>query len=74
MASGKLGLISFHILGRRMVVLNSAAVAEDLLNKRSLIYSDRPFSTMAGELMQREKSLLFFDGHWRYLNALIDHI
>ncbi|KAJ6567325.1 cytochrome P450 [Mycena vulgaris] len=51
------GLISFHILGRRMVVLNSAADAFNLLSKRSAIYSDRPFATMGGLLMRREKSI-----------------
>jgi hypothetical protein len=53
------GLISFHILGRRMVVLNSAADAANLLTKRSTIYSDRPFPTMAGLLMRREKSIFY---------------
>ncbi|KAJ7774715.1 cytochrome P450 [Mycena metata] len=51
------GLISFHILGRRMTILNSAADAFNLLSKRSSIYSDRPFATMAGRLMRREKSI-----------------
>ncbi|PPQ65224.1 hypothetical protein CVT26_000201 [Gymnopilus dilepis] len=37
--------------------MNSAAVADDLLNKGSLIYSDRPFPMTAGKLMQREKSM-----------------
>ncbi|KAJ7122870.1 cytochrome P450 [Mycena epipterygia] len=51
------GLISFHILGRRMVILNSATDAFNLLSKRSSNYSDRPFATMSGRLMQREKSI-----------------
>ncbi|QRW22858.1 cytochrome P450 family protein [Rhizoctonia solani] len=35
-------IISFTIMGQTTVVLNSAAAANDLLEKRSLIYSDRP--------------------------------
>lgn len=53
------GLISFHILGRRMVVLNTATDAVNLLNKRSAVYSDRPFPTMAGLLLHREKSMFY---------------
>ncbi|KAF8148392.1 cytochrome P450 [Crassisporium funariophilum] len=56
---GNLGFISFHILGRRMVVLNSVTAAEDLLSRRSVIYSDRPFPPMAGQLMKREKSMFY---------------
>ncbi|ELU39069.1 cytochrome P450 [Rhizoctonia solani AG-1 IA] len=35
-------IISFTIMGQTTVVLNSAAAANDLLEKRSSIYSDRP--------------------------------
>ncbi|KAF7360503.1 O-methylsterigmatocystin oxidoreductase [Mycena venus] len=64
---GYQGLVSFHVLGRRMVVLNSAADAINLLDKRSHIYSDRPFPTMAGLLMRREKSIFYM--HANYLSA-----
>ncbi|KAJ3503699.1 hypothetical protein NLJ89_g8317 [Agrocybe chaxingu] len=63
---GNIGFISFHVLGRRMVVINSAAVAEDLLGKRSLIYSDRPFPPMAGQLMKREKSMFYISYNERF--------
>ncbi|KAJ6630953.1 cytochrome P450 [Mycena sp. CBHHK59/15] len=53
------GLVSFHLLGKRMVILNSATDAINLLSKRSSIYSDRPFPTMAGVLMRREKSMFY---------------
>ncbi|KAF7353851.1 O-methylsterigmatocystin oxidoreductase [Mycena venus] len=59
-------LISFHILGRRMVVLNSAADAANLLTKRSAIYSDRPFPPMAGTLMRREKSIFYISYNERF--------
>ncbi|KAF5375318.1 hypothetical protein D9757_009670 [Collybiopsis confluens] len=57
--SGPKGLISFHILGRRIVILNTKTAADDLFNKRSSNYSDRPFPTMAGTLMKREKSMFY---------------
>ncbi len=37
-----------HALGQNLVVINSAEVAEDLLAKRSRIYSDRPEITVMG--------------------------
>ena len=39
----------FNVFGQHIVVLNSHKVAQDLLNKRSGIYSDRPPFVM-GEL------------------------
>ncbi|KAF7324453.1 Cytochrome P450 [Mycena sanguinolenta] len=60
------GLISFHILGRRMVVLNSSTDAINLLTKRSAIYSDRPFPTMAGVLLRREKSIFSISYNERF--------
>ena len=44
-------VISVTILGRSIIILNSAKAAIDLLDKRSSIYSDRPYSAMAGDLM-----------------------
>lgn len=43
-------MIYFHVLGQEVVVLNSVAIAHDLLDKRSSIYSYRPFLTMANEV------------------------
>ncbi|KAL0572611.1 hypothetical protein V5O48_009355 [Marasmius crinis-equi] len=54
---GPKGLASFHILGRRITVVQTKEVANDLFNKRPTIYNDRPFPTMAGVLMKREKSI-----------------
>jgi hypothetical protein len=39
------------------VVLNSAKAANDLLDKRSSIYSDRPHMAMAGELIGWDHSI-----------------
>ncbi|KAJ3485898.1 hypothetical protein NLI96_g4619 [Meripilus lineatus] len=45
------GIMHFNILGKSIVILNSEKVANDLLDKRSAIYSDRPplpFHQMTG--------------------------
>lgn len=39
-----------HILGQNLVFLNSREAASDLLDKRGLIYSDKPSFVMVGEL------------------------
>jgi len=44
-------ILSFHIFGQVIVVLNTAKAAKDLLDKRGDVYSDRPpipFAEMAG--------------------------
>ncbi|KAJ7112410.1 cytochrome P450, partial [Mycena crocata] len=52
-------ILYFRIVGRHFVVLNTAQCANDLLVKRSAIYSDRPLFVMAGNLIGRETSLIF---------------
>ncbi|KAL0064815.1 hypothetical protein AAF712_008212 [Marasmius tenuissimus] len=54
---GPKGLISFHILGRRIIVVHTKEVAHDLFTKRSNNYNDRPLPMMSGVLMKREKSI-----------------
>ncbi|KAF7359102.1 Cytochrome P450 [Mycena sanguinolenta] len=49
-----------------MVVLNSSTDAINLLTKRSAIYSDRPFPTMAGVLLRREKSIFSISYNERF--------
>ncbi|TFK31795.1 cytochrome P450 [Crucibulum laeve] len=51
--------MSFHILGRRVVIIDKPSVAEDLLTRRALIYSDRHFPPMGGELMKREHNMFY---------------
>jgi len=44
-------VLSFHVFGQVIIVLNSVKVTKDLLEKRGQIYSDRPvipFSEMYG--------------------------
>jgi len=35
-------ILSFHVFGQVLVVLNTATAAKELLEKRDVIYSDRP--------------------------------
>ncbi|SJL03026.1 uncharacterized protein ARMOST_06371 [Armillaria ostoyae] len=49
---GTLGHIaSVSVLGRRIVVINSAQTAIDILDKKGAIYSDRPIVAMGRELV-----------------------
>ncbi|KAF8872778.1 cytochrome P450 [Infundibulicybe gibba] len=50
-------LIHFRIFNRRTIIINSAKIAVELLDGRSTIYSDRPFSWMAGELAGRKRTM-----------------
>lgn len=43
-------LLHLRVLNKHMIVINSLSVAEDLLERRGAIYSDRPQFTMLGEL------------------------
>lgn len=58
--------MSFHVLGQRMVVLDKLPIAEMLFNSRSALYSDRPFPTMGGLLMEREKSIFMMYASFKH--------
>ena len=45
-------------LGYSIIVISSARIAEDLVEKRSINYSDRPRSVMGGELSGWGKIML----------------
>ncbi|KAF6756890.1 cytochrome P450 [Ephemerocybe angulata] len=49
----KLGsnILSANALGTNLIIVNSIEIAEDLLEKRAVKYSDRPVSTLVNELM-----------------------
>lgn len=51
-------VIRLHVLGRSIVVLNSAQAAVDLLDKRSSNYSDRSYFPIY-EAMGHSKTLIF---------------
>ncbi|KAJ7238158.1 cytochrome P450 [Mycena rebaudengoi] len=44
-------IVMVKVMGQRMCIINSYAVADELLNGRSGIYSDRPALTMVNDLM-----------------------
>lgn len=43
-------IVCLYFFGRKIIYLNTAEVAFDLLDKRGSIYSDKPRMVMAGEL------------------------
>jgi len=43
-------MIYFKVMNKSVLVINSATIAHDLLDKRSLIYSSRPHVPMAGDV------------------------
>lgn len=44
-------VISLTVLGKPLIILNSPKAAQDMLNKKSSIYSSRPHYTMACDLV-----------------------
>ncbi|KAJ7654696.1 cytochrome P450 [Mycena polygramma] len=60
-------IIHLNVAGTSIIVLNSVEVANDLLDKRSSIYSDRPRLPMANELCGWDFLLGFmkYGDHWR---------
>ncbi|KAL4077432.1 cytochrome P450 [Scleroderma citrinum] len=51
-------IFSGHLFGYTIIVIGSAKIAEDLLEKRSVNYADRPRSVMSGELSGWGKVML----------------
>ncbi|KAK7684552.1 hypothetical protein QCA50_012499 [Cerrena zonata] len=52
--------------GRSVLVLHTAEVIKELLDKRAKTYSHRPHTVMAGELYGLDKTIVFFDYNDRY--------
>ena len=50
-------IVSVHLLGKPIVILNSLRVADEMLDKKSSIYSDRPVLQMGGELVGWKNTL-----------------
>ncbi|KIJ65802.1 hypothetical protein HYDPIDRAFT_109823 [Hydnomerulius pinastri MD-312] len=55
-------VMHLNMLGSRMVILNTASAARDLLEKRATIYSNRPHSVMGNELMGLDWSFTIQSG------------
>ena len=51
-------ILSVKLLGRPMIIVNSAAIMEEL-DKKGAIYSDRPVLEMGGELLGYSQTLVF---------------
>ncbi|KAK0450589.1 cytochrome P450 [Desarmillaria tabescens] len=61
-------IASVSILGRRLVILNSAQTAINILDKKSSIYSDRPVVGMGGELVGWKNSIILMSYGARFRN------
>ncbi|KAI0264155.1 cytochrome P450 [Gloeopeniophorella convolvens] len=66
-------MISFSVFGKMIVVLNSAQVAKDLLEKRGGVYSDRPRVPFY-EMMDWDLNLpiTHYGEDWRLARKLVD--
>jgi len=66
-------ILSFHLFGQVVVVLNTAKATKDLLDKRSAIYSDRP-TTPIYEMMGWSWVLALrkSDERWRLGRRMLD--
>lgn len=70
-------LVSVSVFGQKMMIVNSAEVATELLEKRGSIYSDRPVMEMGGEMVGWKNTLVLvpygerFRSYRRYFHQLI---
>ncbi|KAG6330379.1 hypothetical protein ID866_8709 [Astraeus odoratus] len=51
-------MASWSVLGYNIIMVNSAQIAQELLDKRAINYADRPRSVMGGELSGWGKTML----------------
>ncbi|KAJ6532992.1 cytochrome P450 [Mycena capillaripes] len=59
-------IVSMKVAGTQFLILNSAKAIQDLLIKRSNIYSDRPHSTMIIDLMKTTWLIVFMNNNDRW--------
>ncbi|KAJ3709804.1 cytochrome P450 [Lentinula guzmanii] len=57
-----------YVLGQPLIILNSASIAKDMLEKNSAIYSDRPVIPMGGELCGWKNTLVLTPYGERFRN------
>jgi len=62
-------IVSVSVLGRHIVILNSAKTAVEMLDKKGSIYSDRPVLQMGGELVGWKNSLGLLPYGERFRNS-----
>ncbi|KAJ3977109.1 cytochrome P450 [Lentinula raphanica] len=61
-------IASVTVLGQPLIILNSATIAKDMLEKNSAIYSDRPVIPMGGELCGWKNTLVLTPYGERFRN------
>ncbi|KAF4609871.1 hypothetical protein D9613_010412 [Agrocybe pediades] len=66
-------IMHFDVIGKPFIIINSAKIARDLLDKRSNIYSDRPHFIMAGDLVGYDETFVLqpLGDNWRKQRRLI---
>ncbi|KAJ7203972.1 cytochrome P450 [Mycena rebaudengoi] len=66
-------ILHLNIMGQSLLILSSLESATDLLEKRSLIYSDRAELVMAGELVGFDQSVALssYDARFREIRKLL---
>lgn len=73
-------IVSISVLGQDLVILNSAKTAVEMLDKKGLIYSDRPVVQMGGELVGWKNALPFlpygerFRNYRKYFHQLMGNV
>ncbi|KAG6902463.1 hypothetical protein C0995_016325 [Termitomyces sp. Mi166 len=69
-------MCSITVLGQTMVILNSAKIANEMLEKKSSIYSDRPVWEMAGNLVgwKNDIALIPYGDRFRRCRRLLHDI
>lgn len=61
-------IVSISVLGQRLIIINSAKTAVEMLDKKSRIYSDRPVMQMGGELVGWKNTLVLVPYGARFRN------
>lgn len=61
-------MVYVSVFGQKMVIVNSAQVAADMLDKKGSIYSDRPHMEMGGELVGWKNTLVLVGYGERFRN------
>ncbi|CAK5277831.1 unnamed protein product [Mycena citricolor] len=66
-------IIHLDMAGTHLIVLNSAQAVDDLLNKKSALYSDRPRFTMLHDILRYDFSLttMEYGPRWRKARRLL---
>ena len=61
-------MTTVSVFGQPMIVVNSAKIAIDMMDKKSAIYSDRPVMPMGGELVGWKDTLILVPYGDRFRN------